>query len=133
VSPFRATDNAAAAAARVLGKTPEPVTFYRSDLTDIHVDIVNRTMAQDRSRRLRSAVHLLERIREITGETIQPDIQVSSPELREEDAAHDASGSPPDAATFSGISRPRKIVAALLVALIAAGLILMGIFLSQSW
>lgn len=133
VSPFRATDDAAATAARVLGKTPKPVTSYRRDLSDAHVDIVNRAIAQDRSQRLRSAVHLLERIQEISGEAAQPDIRISAPAHRGDDAARDVTGRSSDAAPFPGISRPRKITAALLLALIAAGLVLLGIFLSKSW
>jgi len=133
VSPFRETDDAAAAAARILGKTPNPVTSYRSDLVKAHIDIVNRAMAQDRSQRLRSAVHLLELIQGEMGEATGPDIRISPSARHEEDFTGKEPGSPPDASPLLGISRLRKIMAAMLLALIAGGLVMLGIFLSKSW
>ena len=133
VSPFRATDDVAATAARVLGKTPNPMTSYRTDLADAHIDIVNRAMAQDRSRRLRSAVHLLELIQEETGEVVRQDIHISSSVSHQEDAADDLTGGLSDTSPSPEMSRPRKIMAALLLALIAAGCVMLGVFLSKSW
>jgi len=109
------------------------MTSYRTDLADAHIDIVNRAMAQDRSRRLRSAVHLLELIQEETGEVVRQDIHISSSVSHQEDAADDLTGGLSDTSPSPEMSRPRKIMAALLLALIAAGCVMLGVFLSKSW
>jgi serine/threonine protein kinase len=137
VSPFRAADDASAAVARILGKTPDPVTSYRRDLTRGQTDIINRAMAQDRSRRLRSAVHLLELIdRETEGAAGRNlDIRIAPSSGREEGAGGESSGGLSDTTeppSIPGMSRVKKITAALLIVLIAAGLIMLGVFLAKS-
>ena len=133
VSPFRATDNTAAAAARILGKKPIPVTAYRTDLTAAQKDIVNHAIAQDRSRRLRSAVHLLELIQGEMGDVAQPDIHISSSRNSGEPSNRDFLGHQSNTEPIPELSRPRKITAAFLVVLIAAGLVILGVFLSKLW
>lgn len=138
VSPFRATDDAAATAARILGKTPDPITSHRMDLSRGQIEIVNRAMAHDRSRRLRSAVHMLELIDRETGGSGGPDtdIHIASSARPAEGVEGVLSGRPSDTADSPGItriSRLRIITAVLLATLIAAGLVILGIFLAKSW
>ena len=137
VSPFRATDDRAAVAARILGKTPRPVTAYREDLTAAQADIVHRAMAQDRSRRLRSAVHLLELIDREAGGADGTEGSIASParEGRRTPAPEPFSRipEPGESPPVPGMSRRRIIVAVLIASLIAVGLVTLGVFLAESW